>query len=214
MVGIIVTSHQGKLRPQGQELINRFISSCNTINYKLNIYVFDNSSNPPMLIPNHCKVTYVEDQTKRGLTGTWNDGVNNAVKDGCDTILISNDDVELNSSINKFIDDINDDNTIYGPLSDGVWSGVQRGFEPTEGFIDLTNNESNMCNGFFMGFNKNFVNKYIQSNGMLFNEKHPWGGNEEEFQKRVWKQGAKSIVNKSCFLHHTKLRGWVQFNQS
>ena len=69
-----------------------------------------------------------------------------------------------------------------------------------------------MCNGFFMGFNKNFVNKYKQTNGMLFNEEYPWGGNEEEFQKRVWKQGAKSIVNKSCFLHHTKLRGWVQFN--
>jgi len=210
-VGIIVTTHQGSLRTNGQQLIDNFVNSCNAINSEYKVYVYDNSSETPITLDNQCvTITYVEDQTVRGLTGTWNDGVNQAVQDGCDIIIVSNDDVTINDTINNFISNITDDNTIYGPTSDGILSGVQKQSKPGNGTIDLTNNKSNMLNGFFFGFTRNFVYNYIQTNKQLFNEDYPWGGNEEEFQLRTWKQGAKSLVIKSCWLQHVKIRGWKQ----
>jgi hypothetical protein len=212
MVGIIVTTHQGKLRPNGQELLNRFIESCDYIKVPYIIYVFDNSSETPIKVPVKCRLTYVKDQTIRGLTGTWNDGIQQSLQDKCSVILISNDDVEITEDINKFIEGIKEPNILYGPLSDGVPYGVQKSSKASSGYLELTGNTDNMCNGFFMGFTSTFATRFEISPGKLFNEKYPWGYNEEELQIRIWEQGGRSIINQSCFIKHTKIRGWTQFN--
>tara|TARA_R110001583_G_scaffold2725_10_gene19060 strand:+ start:5389 stop:6027 length:639 start_codon:yes stop_codon:yes gene_type:complete len=210
-IGIIVTTHQGKLRPNGQQLIKNFVESCKSLKYNHKIYVFDNASEEPIKLNyNNVELTYIKDQTKRGLTGTWNDGTNRAYFDNCDIILVSNDDVTLNSSVNTFIDNIKNNNTLYGPVSNGILAGPQLSNSMGAGVVDVTNRVA--LNGFFFGFTRNFINNYIQKNGFLFNENYPWGGNEEEFQSRIWKLGANSKIIKECYLEHIKIRGWKQLN--
>lgn len=212
-IGIVVTTHHGELRPNGQELINTFVGSCKHINCEYKIYLFDNSSETPIKIEDpNVVLTYVEDQTIRGLTGTWNDGVGMAYHDGCDIILVSNDDVIISDSINIFIDSIIDSDVVYGPLSNGILCGYQKATGPSTGVIELTGNLRNMLNGFLFGFNKDFFQKYKMDNGKLFSEEYPWGGNEEEFQRRIWSQGARSIIIRSCYVHHTKYRGWLKLH--
>lgn len=212
-VGVVVTTHSGELRPNGAELIENFIKSCKHIKHDYTIYVFDNSSEIAIKINNpNVVLTYVKDQTLRGLTGTWNDGVEMAYEDKCDVILISNDDVTINDSINIFIENITENNVIYGPTSNGILAGRQWSRSPGKGKIDLTGNIHNMLNGFFFGFTNTFVSKFTKD-GKLFNENYPWGGNEEDFQKRIWNEGGRSIVIKDCWLAHRKIRGWVYFHK-
>lgn len=216
-IGIVVTTHHSdKLRPNGEELINNFCKSTSCISYKFNIYVYDNASPTPISIsyPN-TKLIYIKDQTLKGLSGTWNSGTQSAISDGCDIIIISNDDVEINKSVNTFIKEISNHRHngvgIYGPVSNGVLSGVQRRNGPINQVIELTGNKNNMVNGFFFGFTKEFYHKFKKENGNLIDEKNfPWGGNEEEFQLRTWEKGARSFVLGNCHIFHHKFRGWKQ----
>ena len=126
--------------------------------------------------------------------------------------------MEYNESINKYISYIlNDrfnDKCIYGPVSNGILGGVQLQSNPIESIFDLTNNESNMINGFMFGFTKQFYLNFRKETGDLFDkENYPWGGNEQEFQLRIWKLGARSIVVGSCWVGHKKIRGWQQLNK-
>ncbi len=217
-VGIVVTTHYGdKYRPNGNELIQNYCRSAECLTYPFKLYVFDNGSEKQLdkLDYPYVNLTRVENQHLRGLSGTWNDGIKNAIKDGCDIILISNDDVELNDSVNTFISEISlhQHNAIgiYGPLSDGVLGGVQKQSTTIKGSVELTNNRQNMLNGFFYGFTKEFYNTFKMEDGNLIDEKnYPWCGNEEEFQIRTWAQGARSFVLGSCHIFHHKIRGWTK----
>ena len=222
-VGIVVTTHYSKeLRPQGATLIGNFVDSVkhvlqnSTSIFEYKIYIYDNSSTQSIGITSSdtCELYYVEDQTKRGLTGTWNDGAKRAIEDGCDVVLISNDDVQVNTTVDTFVNNIlehrDSRNSIYGPLSNGILSGVQRARKPTYGWYNLTGNVHNMVNGFFFGFTKEFYERFKDEDGNLFNEDYPWGGNEEVFQKRIWEQGGMSWVDGHCWIFHRKLRGWKQ----
>ena len=122
-----------------------------------------------------------------------------SIKDSCDIVIVSNDDVELNETVNTFIDKISTHQHnqigIYGPLSNGILGGIQRQNHPIDSTWELTNNKSNMLNGFFYGFTKDFYSKFKMKDGNLIDEKnYPWGGNEEEFQNRDWSQLARSFV--------------------
>ena len=216
-VGIVVTTHYSNdLRPNGNQLIQNFLNSSSPIKSPHTIYVYDNSSSPPLNIDHpNVKLTYIKDQTLRGLSGTWNDGAELAIEDGCDIVLISNDDVEMNDSVNIFIEMINNHEhnkiSIYGPVSNGILSGVQRATSPINTIVELTGNRNNMVNGFFFGFTKEFYHNFKMKNGRLIDEENfPWGGNEEEFQLRIWEKGARSCVLGHCYLFHHKFRGWKQ----
>ena len=216
-IGIIVAAHHSdKLRPNGEELINNFCKSVSCINHEFTAYIYDNASPIPINIsyPN-VKLIYVKDQTLRGLSGAWNSGTQLAISEGCDIVIISNDDVEINKSVNIFIEMINNHKhneiSIYGPVSNGVLSGVQKRNEPIDQIIELTGDKNNMVNGFFFGFTKKFYHKFKMENKNLFDEDNfPWGGNEEEFQLRIWKKGARSFVLGNCHIFHHKFRGWKQ----
>ena len=217
-IGIVVTTHYSdEYRPNGNELIQNYCKSAKYLNYPFKLYVFDNASIKPLtdIDYDYVKLNRVDNQFIRGLSGTWNDGVKNAIKDGCDIIIVSNDDIELNDSVNTFIKEISlhkyNKIGIYGPVSNGVLGGVQRQSVPMNSIIELTNNRQNMLNGFFYGFTKEFYYKFKMEDDNLIDEKnYPWGGNEEEFQIRVWSQGARSFVLGNCHIFHHKIRGWTR----
>ncbi|MAG26818.1 hypothetical protein CMI47_14850 [Candidatus Pacearchaeota archaeon] len=217
-VGIVVTTHYSdKYRPNGNELIQNYCRSAKCLTHPFKLYVFDNASVKKLdkLDYSYVEVIRVENQHLRGLSGTWNDGIKMSIKDSCDVILVSNDDIELNESVNTFIDDISahkyNEIGIYGPLSNGILGGIQKQNGPMEGIRELTNNKQNMLNGFFYGFTKEFYHKFKMEDDNLIDEKnYPWGGNEEEFQNRVWSQGARSFVLGSCHIFHHKIRGWTK----
>lgn len=216
-VGIVVTAHCSKeYRPNGNELISEFISSAKSSTiYPMKLYVFDNSSTEPIPIKqaNFIKLIRVEDQTIRGLSGTWNDGIIFAIEDDCDIIIVSNDDVILSSQINSFVDEINNhphkDISLFGPVSNGILAGSQKAKGPINKTIELTGNNSNMLNGFMFSFTKEFYDKFKMEDGKMIDEvNYPWGGNEEELQKRVWSQGARSFILGNYYFTHKKIRGW------
>ena len=217
-VGIVVTTHYSdEYRPIGADLIQNYCQSTSYIDYPFTLYIFDNASIKPLpkLDYDYVKIKKVKDQTIRGLSGTWNDGTMQAINDDCNIIILSNDDVELNETINNFIEEISNhkynENSIYGPVSNGLLGGAQLHNAPTNTIQELTGNKSNMLNGFFFGFTNKFYYNYKMENNYLFNEwKCPWGGNEEEFQKRIWSSNGKSFILGSCFISHQKIRGWVK----
>ena len=57
------------------------------------------------------------------------------------------------------------------------------------------------------GFSRQFfVDRNV--NGMLFDNKYPFGGNEQYFQQQAWKTGARSFVIGDCLVHHEHLNAW------
>ena len=219
-VGIVVTTHfSEKYRPEGDVYIKNYCESAKCIKYPFKIYVFDNASikELPKLDYDYVDLIRVEDQSLRGLSGTWNDGIIAAIKDECNVIVVSNDDVELNDTINEFIKQIHlhefNECSIYGPVSNGILGGSQKSDKPIHTIIELTGNTNNMINGFLFGFTNKFYQHYQMGDGNLIDEKnYPWGGNEEEFQKRIWSKGGRSFVLGDCFIFHRKIRGWVKFH--
>jgi len=155
---------------------------------------------------------YIEDQTKNGgLTATWNSGIKKCKEYGCDTILLSNDDIIFNESIKHIINEcqIYDGNELryYGPVSNnpGPTNKMQYKIESEE--IDSFVCGHNL-NGFFMVFSLNVLesNKYDELN--YFDPSYPFGGNEVEWFDRFKKKGGIPIVVPRTFVYHYKLKSW------
>ena len=105
MIGFVLTCNQSKTRPNGFYVVDRFLQSLHEhCNYEHKIYLFDNASEDKFDLDKYKELnieyTYVEDQTKRGNTGPWNDGVTAAFNDGADQVYVCNDDLIINKSIN------------------------------------------------------------------------------------------------------------------
>lgn len=220
MIGIIVVMHQSKLRPNGFELINNYIKTLYKYFRKgFNLYLVDNSSVEEFIIPEYynIKYTYVEDQMLRGVTGPWNDNIITAINDGCDIILITNDDITFNDSVNDFIGIMGNHKFnnigLYAPLTDGVIKGftLQEGDKLGDGILETTNEKRWILNGFFMGFTKEFYEKFKFPNGKLFVEKYKWGMQESDLQRRIKPKGGRMFVIKNCWIHHNKIRGWIGY---
>ena len=85
-IGIVTTHHCSKsFSPDGDKFTNRLIDSLKSINYDYVMYLYDNQSTVPFVennkINDRIKYKYIEDQSKRGITGTWNDGFYDAYTD-------------------------------------------------------------------------------------------------------------------------------------
>jgi GT2 family glycosyltransferase len=186
----------------------------------------------------------VDDQNKNGgLTGAWNMGIDLCIQNGCDIIFIINDDILIDGTWRFFVSSIVDDNVIYGPITNApghAWinkskrwtlkhllnhsekkqysnNGKSRDKDPEEvGFV----------NGFcFACTTKTFINN-MYDDKHYFNPNFPFGGNETEFQLRLFnlkptddnKQNKKTLSllrahNKAviiprCYVYHYKNHGW------
>jgi len=226
-IGFIVTAHHSKeFRADGGKFLERFcLSLYKYCKYNFRIYVIDNSSTIPLNIPNDKNIMYtrIKDQTIEGITGAWNKGIYKAYEDGCDILINCNDDLWFNDTINMFIDFIishYNENTIYGVLSDGILSGSQKSSGPLDGIQTKTcNNDSTCLNGFCFAMTKDHYEKYRFEPHRYFNpnNKHnggdgKWGGQEGQFIENSEK-GLTALIVNSCWLPHTKVRGWLQHKQ-
>lgn len=214
--------HQSHLRPNGFKLINNYVKTLyRFFKSDFKLYLFDNASVDKYKIPRHNNIeyTYVENQMKRGVTGPWNDGVIKAIKDNCDMILITNDDILFNNSVNTFVNSIKKHEynkiSLYGPLSDGMLKIAihQKANKKRKGIKDITKKKRGFINGFFMGFTREFYERFKLNDGKLFNERYRWRYQEISLQKRVKKLGGKLFIIEGCWIHHDKIRGWENFGR-
>lgn len=213
--------YSNNIRPKGKEITSPSIKSFyDNINYNFNTYVIDNQSNPKSsfsevfdLSTENLTYTYIENQHKKGLTGAWDLGIRQAIKDGCDIIILSGDDIIFNTTINDLIDHIKTDpennNSIYGPLASGITNKIQLSNKPTNQITSIAGFKLDQyLGGHLYAFTKEFYHKYKKSSGELFviNHHHnggdgKWGGQEGNVM--CWaEQGAKCIVVGTCHVHH------------
>ena len=236
---ILATHYSEEIRPYGYEMLHNCLKSLRKSvkdNYK--VFLFDNSSTEKFYWEEFEKYfdieyTYVEDQTKEGLTGCWNRGVQMAVEQGFDRIIMISDDLIFNKSLNYLVEEIKSDDTIYGGTTtpsgvghNGTWQELkgspQALNEPMNDLLNVTGicepdklpTEGFLLNGFLFGFTKGFYNKFKRKDNNIFNpaEKHKWGSQECELQIRTWPMGAKSVVVGRCWIYHIKLRTWKYHN--
>jgi len=227
--------HSEKIRPHGAMFLSNYLRTLDeNSNFDVGVVIVDNQSEVNLLewsrnIPIVCDYIRVEDQSLIGLTGAWNTGIKRAAEIG-DIIINTNEDLVFDSSINDFVKAIEDDpessSTIYGPLTNGVgelahphqFSNHSRDKDPL-----LLKSESmppghsgawmEVLNGFFLGFTREFYNKFKTKND-LFPLDHKnnrgdgkWGGQEGIMLE--WAQmGSKCKVVPRCWINHTKMRSY------
>jgi len=212
--------HKSFLRRIGFDLIDNFIKSL----YKycaepFNLYLFDNQSDEKYSVPKYMNLTYtyIKDQSIRGLY-VLNDGIENAVKDDCDIIILVNDDVVFNETINNFIHTIYNhkykDIGLYGPLTNGILQNrsYQKTNKAGKGIREITKlgKPLGILNGFCLGFTKEFYYKFRSSNGNIAESSDKWSGGEKRLIRVMKRRGGKVFIVKDCWLYHHKIRGWKQ----
>lgn len=216
------------------------------------IGVFDNESdhNETYKVADFCSTNNdfiyirIDDQNKNGgLTGAWNKGIDLCIQKECNIIFIINDDILINDTWRFFVSSIVNDNVIYGPVSNKpghAWvnrsrrwtlnhllnhsekrqyanKGKSRNENPEEvGFV----------NGFCFGCTtKTFVNN-MYDNKHYFNPNFPFGGNETEFQLRLFNlkptddekrnlrildslgAHSRAVIVPRCYVYHYKNHAW------
>jgi hypothetical protein len=239
--GIVITTH-GNNGFYIKRCIESFLKYVENDKY---IVVFINESSDPITL-NCMKIfksfvhfIYINDQKKNGgLTGTWNAGILLCIKKNCETIILSNDDLVVNKSVNQIIkytqiSQKKKNLNYFGPVSNNPGVGI--GNKENQYAINSTHRNGekifiarhpvtkkpSMLNGFFLSFPvhvlvKNFYSKPIQSNEdknlsniMYFNPDYPFGGNEVEWFDRFSKKfNGIGIVIPQCFVYHEKLKTW------
>lgn len=216
----VVVAHQSKdHRPNGHELIYRYLTSLEeNLKIPYDVFIIDNASETKFQSDNRYHYHYLPDQEK-GLVRSWNLGVYMAIENGNDIISVTNDDVYFNDTLPRYfeiIDSLEDDvknNSVFGPVCDTRTTFPNQYAETTEDLIlDISSQYDSfgMIHGWFMTFSKEYFQKY-QIEGNLFDPEKKWRG-QEKFQYRDRKKGnSRSLVIKSCMIHHDHIGGWKKF---
>jgi GT2 family glycosyltransferase len=218
-VGLAVTAHKSSINPTGHADLFLCIETFKRyIDYEYSIFIVDNSSTENLQKQFQNKeenYTYIDDQIKNGgLTGAWNLAVKQCYNDRCDIILNSNEDVEFRSTINSFINKIemheNNNIGLYGPITSRSSLSTDhqaRNIEDEKDNIIEMNNYA--LNGFFVGFTRDFYEKFnVDGNIFSTQKRDMWGGQEVELHSRNTPKGMKSFIIENSFIHHKKHRSW------
>jgi len=216
------------------------------------VCVFDNESNHvdnaqvAEFCQKHPGFLYVRvdnQMANGGLTGAWNRGINLCLQQHCQTIFVINDDILIDDSWRCLVDAVVDDGVIYGPVTNNPghawvdpkkrWSFRHLLFK--RGKVQLSDagqgeNELpqrvGFVNGFCFGCTANtFVsNRYDEKH--FFDPGFPFGGNESEFQLRLFNLQPASDKNRNkktlsdlaahhqaivvprCYVYHYKNHAW------
>ena len=218
-VGFVCTTHQSLMhRPNGFQLFNNYLQSLyNSCKHSFNLYAFDNASEDKFEIddlPDNFIITRVENQYKGGLTYTWNEGVKQAINDGCDVVIITSDDQIVDETINSFIDEIRKhelrDNAVFGPLSNDANNKHQTATAPNNKIFQVTDIP---LNGFCVAMTRETViSNYYDSDNNIFSTAYEdkWGHQDQELQSRI----KYSIIIGTCYLHHIKQGGWREIRKA
>lgn len=213
---VCVVFHHSELRPQGLQMAENFCKSWKDTKLPFHLIVLDNESDVEYKCLDGIEHTYIrvdKQLESDGITGAWNRLCQLAIEMGADKIMGFADDVKVNNSLLKFNEVITDDNTLYGPLTDGLWHGVfgaQKSDKPIPNLFKKTD----FLNGFWLGFTKNFwLDKNI-NNELFIQMKNPhidrWAG--QELMLQVWKRkyNTTGVIVGDCWIHHTKIRSWTK----
>ena len=224
-VFVCVTFHHSSLRPQGRDIAIDFCQAWRQEQLPYELLIVDNQSTctyDDILTDIDHHFIRIDDQLKnKGITGAWNLMCRYSIEHEADIITGFADDVQVNSTLRHFVDAIQDDNTIYGPLTDGVggpWAQHQKSIEPRPGY----SLEVSWVNGFWLGFTSQFwKDKQVAGDLFDFNATAHmdfWAG--QEYMIDVWRNryNTKARVIGDCWMHHTKTSSWQQarekFNNS
>ncbi len=247
-IGIIVTYHNfvNKFILPCLDSLNRNID-CSKF-----VCVFDNESKHEdnYKVVDFCRANkdffYIRigDQNKNGgLTATWNAGVDLCIQRGCEMIFIINDDILINDTWRFFVQSITDDDVVYGPVTNN----------PGHAWVDqherwmlkhlFGHNKKKQYSGNGKGRNEDvthvgFVNGFCFGctvrtfTNHMYDEKHyfdpdfPFGGNETEFQLRLFNLEPtkdntknkkllssldahnKAVIVPKCYVYHYKNHAW------
>ncbi len=220
--------HSDSIRSVGKQVVKESLESFyDSCEYEFETFVVDNQSEPRTSFDeaidmskemyDNLNYTYIEDQSKRGLTGAWSDSIKQAIDAGCDIVILSGDDINYNKSINNFIDYIKNDplsdNSVYGPVASGITNGIQLASEPTGEIFEIKGSVwLQHLAGHMYGFTKELYHRWAEPNGDLFvvDQHHnggdgKWGGNEGCIM--CWaEQGTRCVVVGTCQVHHNNLK--------
>lgn len=144
-IGVVITTHgnAGEITQQNIESVIKYIPNSHII-------LFNNEStdtiieNIPLNYP-FIDYFYIKDQKKNnGLTGTWNSGIKKCLEINCDIVILLNNDLIINESIENVISTAlkNKNNPYYyGVISDnpGHSSKFQH-FRPINQYLVNNNN--------------------------------------------------------------------------
>ncbi|MCP4122427.1 MAG: DUF563 domain-containing protein [Bacteroidetes bacterium] len=183
------------------------------------VYLYDNESSDPKieilrkLADSRPEVDFIriDDQnTFGGLTGTWNDGIRRAREQGLGKVILLNHDVIVDNTWGYFIQAIESDLCIYGPLTNRPGGG--RGPKPQMSnaakFKGLQGTERLI--GFCMGFTLGRPELKLFDSWRFFDPERPFGGNEYDIQKRMKKRSTKTafcVVTNTWVFHNLNM-GW------
>ena len=212
--------HSENFRPNGQRMtslgVKSFYKNCE---YDFETFVIDNQSEPKesfseifdSQFPQNLNYTYIEDQFKKGITGAWDLGIRQAIDSGCDIIILTNDDVIYDKSINDLIqyiiDDKRSDNSVYGPVASGITNTIQIATGVTNQMIHVKGSVFlQHLGGHCYVFTKELYHRYKQPSGELWIADHhhnggdgKWAGNEGVVM--CWaEKGCRCVVAGNCYV--------------
>lgn len=219
-IGCVITTH-GNNGIYAIQCIDCFLR--NIPNGYIVLYV-NNSTDPKILnikneYPN-IEYIYIEDQDSfGGLTGTWNSGIDLCINNNCEIIILSNDDVFFDKSINNIVNEAykckKTEMKYYGPVTNNP--GVSNSNYKNQYSLFSQNKQSYVCknnnkyfniNGFFMVFPIHVLKNNMYSKKYYFNPSFPFDGNEVEWFNRFNKKNGIPIIVPRTFVYHYKLKNW------
>lgn len=160
----------------------------------------------------------VDDQSKGGLTFTWNKGISICLEKGCEGVILLNHDIKCNSTLH-FLED-----SFLNKKEEGVYSCTTNkapwgNHLNQESFIkkfdipicEKFRNE-NGPGGFCLAIPKNVLikNKFNENN--FFNPKYRFGGNERHFNNRWYSKGGYCYIVRNCFIEHFRDNSWLNLS--
>tara|TARA_Y100000385_G_C13075578_1_gene631272 strand:- start:725 stop:1891 length:1167 start_codon:yes stop_codon:yes gene_type:complete len=156
---------------------------------------------------------YINDQHENGgLTGAWNKGIQNCVDNACEIIVIANDDILIDSSLEHILNEAEncpyDNLSYFGPVSNNPGPKDLNRTQAhtnygTGSFITHDN-----LNGFFMVFPAHSLLSNMFDHIHYFDPSYPFGGNETEWYNRFRAIGGTGFVVSDCLVYHFKLALW------
>lgn len=153
---------------------------------------------------------------KGGLTWTWNDGIVRCIKEGCDIIILSNDDIIFDASIIHLIvacEKATDSKVYFGPITNAPGNEknyAQQGTQPSKDapYRCTYQGKPQNLNGFFLAFPVKSLVANMFDATHFFDPKYPYGGNETEWFARFGAQEGYGMVVPKTFVYHYKLKSW------
>lgn len=223
-LGVVLVTHgnNGTFVHQAIESFLNFLPCISTESLYFVVYVNESKDKITLNLQNQfpsIHVVYIENQKEHGgLTGAWNKGIDLCFANGCESIILSNDDIFILPNIEHLLeqlDTVTEDQLLYfGPVTNnpGCDNLCQYSLKAKSEDPKLTFNRKHQkkwnLNGFFMAFPKHVLLQNKFDSEHYFNPSFPFEKNETEWYNRFQLLGGDAVVVPRTFVYHYKLKSW------